>query len=92
MLGVGVPMAKPMVTNLTKSWGAVSKAQVVRWREGGSSETFPWTGTMSPHGEDEECRGKEMEMSNRDTSPASDLGTRMLKHPPQHSCKPSKSM
>lgn len=32
-LGVGVSMAKPMVTNLTKSWGAVSKAQVMGWRK-----------------------------------------------------------
>lgn len=87
------PMAKPMVTKLTKSRGAVSKAQVMGWRKGGASGTFPCTGMMSPHREGEEHRGKETEMSNGDMSPAGDLGTRMLaKHPPQHPCKPSKSM
>lgn len=86
---MGVPMAKTVVTNLTKSRGAVSKAQVLRWREVGGSgatgRTFPHAGMMSPHREGEELRGKEMETSNGDVSPAGDLGTKMLaKHPPQH--------
>lgn len=74
MLSVGVPMAKATVTKLSKSWRAVSKAQVMGWREGGSSGTFTCTGMMSPHGEDKENREKEMEVSNGDMSPVGDFG------------------
>lgn len=61
---MGLPMEKPVVANLTKSWGAVSKAQAMGWRKGGGSGIFPCIGRMLPHGEDEECRGEEMEISN----------------------------
>lgn len=50
---MGVPMEKPVVTTLTKSWGLVSKAQAMGWREGGGLAILPCIGRMLPHGEDE---------------------------------------
>lgn len=55
---MGVPMAKAVVTNLTKAWGAVSIAQERGQREGGALEHSLVQELCHPMGKMKNAEGK----------------------------------